>query len=261
MRAGSRKKEKCCHQLHDRVTFAGMNNPQRVPVLFKIDLGSIPRLNCVGGVLHRTKTSQNSSLKHKAHKKNATQTFTKTLRRLHRQLHKTRKNMSSTKMHAHDSNVPSAMMATAQPISSNLPGDYDTASPATPFDNNNDALIVTALPEASPVTTTMTIPLVKNPNYVHIASRKPVTLTYCPKCAKHQVSTSTQTKATGTTWLCGGAGVIVFWPLALVPLVAKSMKETNHYCQNCRVKVGQVKPFQKKTPGMHATQTHTLEER
>jgi len=85
---------------------------------------------------------------------------------------------------------------------------------------------------------------VQNPRYVDIASRVPVVLTYCPKCAQQQVMTHTRTKATGTTWLCVVAGVFIFWPLCWLPLAIRPMKQTNHYCNGCGAKVGRVKPFQ-----------------
>jgi predicted RNA-binding Zn-ribbon protein involved in translation (DUF1610 family) len=85
---------------------------------------------------------------------------------------------------------------------------------------------------------------VLNPKYVYLETRKPVTLTYCPHCAKQNITTQTRTKVTGTTWACFAAGVLIFWPLCWIPFVVKPMKQTNHYCSNCGVKVGRVKPFQ-----------------
>ena len=85
---------------------------------------------------------------------------------------------------------------------------------------------------------------VQNSKYIYIGSRHPVTLTYCPKCAKEHVATRTHTKITGTTWVCVVAGLAIFWPLAWLPLCLKPTKQTNHYCQNCGCKVGRVKPFQ-----------------
>ncbi len=96
----------------------------------------------------------------------------------------------------------------------------------------------TAIYQPSKVSTVM------NQRYVDVGSRKPVMLTYCPTCAKQQISTHTRTKATGTTWVCVLAGVFIFWPLCWLPLVIQPMKQTNHYCNGCGAKVGRVKPFQ-----------------
>jgi predicted RNA-binding Zn-ribbon protein involved in translation (DUF1610 family) len=81
---------------------------------------------------------------------------------------------------------------------------------------------------------------VENPKYVDVGTRRPVHLSYCPNCAKQHVATHTRTIATGTTWVCVVVGVFVFWPLCWIPLVADPMKQTNHYCQNCGIKVGRV---------------------
>ena len=85
---------------------------------------------------------------------------------------------------------------------------------------------------------------IENPRYVRIDSRKPVMLTYCPRCAKEHVPTNTRTKVTGTTWVVVVAGLFIFWPLAWLPLVIRPCKQTNHYCNGCGAKVGRVKPFQ-----------------
>jgi LITAF-like zinc ribbon domain len=94
-----------------------------------------------------------------------------------------------------------------------------------------------------PVTVTPTAAAVITPQYVHIDSRKPVTLTYCPTCATEGVTTTTQTKANGTTAVCVAVAFIVFWPLFWLPFCIDEMKQTNHYCAKCGVKVGRVKPF------------------
>jgi hypothetical protein len=85
---------------------------------------------------------------------------------------------------------------------------------------------------------------VQSPNYLRIDTRKPVTLSYCPNCAKSHVITTPRTKVTGTTWFGVVVGAVIFWPLCWIPLVVKPMKQTNHYCQSCGIKVGRVKPFQ-----------------
>jgi predicted RNA-binding Zn-ribbon protein involved in translation (DUF1610 family) len=85
---------------------------------------------------------------------------------------------------------------------------------------------------------------VENPKYIDVRSRDPVVLTYCPQCAKEHVTTTTRTKVTGTTWICVAVGVFVCLPLCWLPLVAKPLKQTNHYCSSCGTKVGRIKPFQ-----------------
>ncbi|KAG7373216.1 LITAF-like zinc ribbon domain containing protein [Nitzschia inconspicua] len=86
--------------------------------------------------------------------------------------------------------------------------------------------------------------MVNDNKYVFVDSRKPVSLTYCPKCYEENIATRTHTKSNGTTALCVVAGVVIFWPLCWLPLCIKSMKQTNHYCTKCGCKVGRVKPFQ-----------------
>ena len=81
------------------------------------------------------------------------------------------------------------------------------------------------------------------PKYIHLGTRHPVTLNYCPCCGKQNVTTITRTKATGGTWAGVVVGLVVFWPLCFIPLVVKSMKQTNHHCPNCRAKVGRVKAY------------------
>ena len=98
-----------------------------------------------------------------------------------------------------------------------------------------------ATPVAEPHNTGATV---TNPKYVHLGSRRPVTLTYCPQCANQNVTTRTQTKVTGTTWACVGVGVFVFWPLCWLPLLITPLKQTNHYCNRCGTKVGRIKPFE-----------------
>ena len=101
-----------------------------------------------------------------------------------------------------------------------------------------------AVPSGSTIVYPSNSPVaVTNPRYVYLNTRKPVVLTYCPHCAQQNIATRTRTKVTGMTWVCVGAGVFIFWPLCWLPFVIKPMKQTNHYCSSCGVKVGRVKPF------------------
>jgi hypothetical protein len=85
---------------------------------------------------------------------------------------------------------------------------------------------------------------VKNSPYIHVTSREPVMITYCPRCAQQHINTRVRTNATGTTWVCVLVGAFIFWPLCWIPLLVKDCKQTNHYCAGCGAKVGRVKPFQ-----------------
>lgn len=82
------------------------------------------------------------------------------------------------------------------------------------------------------------------PRYIPIDSRKPVTLTCCPKCGKKNVATYTHTKANGTTAALVALGAFIFLPLCWLPLCITATKQTNHYCTSCGTKVGRVKPLQ-----------------
>lgn len=131
---------------------------------------------------------------------------------------------------------------------------YNTSTGGTPL---NDNVPVTATATLIPNTTyngtdsppavghgsQMNSPAVANSRYIFMGSRLPVVMTYCPRCSKQQSATTVHTKATGTTWGCVLAGVLIFWPLCWVPLVVKEFKQTNHYCSGCGAKVGRVKPF------------------
>jgi predicted RNA-binding Zn-ribbon protein involved in translation (DUF1610 family) len=178
--------------------------------------------------------------------------------------------MPSTKIHAYESDV-STIAVEAEPMSNHqnfnstgvvagdtAPTDYQSPNNNSNYDySNNDYPTKPSSPHSSyntnntprVVVTRPAVPAVAHveypyPPYVHIDSRNPVTLSYCPNCAKEHVSTHTRTRANGVTMICVVIGVVVFWPLFWVPLVVKPMKQTNHYCKNCGVKVGRVKPFQ-----------------
>jgi len=106
---------------------------------------------------------------------------------------------------------------------------------------SNDMVLVSPVADAVPQALQPDSLHVKG--YVHLESRHPVVLTYCPKCAKEEVGTRTHTRSTGTTWLCVGVGLFVFWPLCWLPLCINPTRQTDHFCQNCGQKIGRVKPF------------------
>ena len=72
-------------------------------------------------------------------------------------------------------------------------------------------------------------PVCTRAGYVVIDSRKPVTLTICPKCRQHNVRTKTHTKPVGDTvlWCCVLS--CLFWPLCWLPFCLDSAQQTNHY--------------------------------
>ena len=111
--------------------------------------------------------------------------------------------------------------------------------------STNDATASYATVPPPVNTISHTTPTVLNAKqYIPVDSRKPVVLTYCPHCRKENIKTRTHDKSNSTTALCVVAGVLIFWPLCWLPLCIRPMKQTNHYCSSCGVKVGRVKPFQ-----------------
>jgi hypothetical protein len=79
------------------------------------------------------------------------------------------------------------------------------------------------------------------PGAVRIEGRKPLQLTMCPKCDRNQVRTTTKTYPSVVTWVLVGATATVFWPICWLPLVSDGCKQTDHYCQQCGEKIGQIK--------------------
>jgi predicted RNA-binding Zn-ribbon protein involved in translation (DUF1610 family) len=147
--------------------------------------------------------------------------------------------MPSTKIQSYDPNGPT--------ISYDHMNNQTTVQAVAVDDQDTKPVFQESFPPTAALTMTPSsgVPQVQNgKNYVSVPTRRPVQLTSCPNCAKQHVTTRTRTKATGITWVCVGVGVFVFWPLCWIPLVVDPLKQTNHYCQNCGVKVGRVKPFQ-----------------
>mmetsp|Transcript_17648 Transcript_17648/g.42955 ORF Transcript_17648/g.42955 Transcript_17648/m.42955 type:complete len:176 (-) Transcript_17648:2131-2658(-) len=138
---------------------------------------------------------------------------------------------------------------------SNTPGSYQAPPPTT---GSGTVPTVATLAMSGSTTTNAAVTgsvvspppaqshysMMEQRQYVYIDSRKPVTLTMCPKCTKEHVTTTTRTKPNGVTAICVVAGVFIFWPLCWLPLCIRPMKQTNHYCTCCGAKVGRVKPFQ-----------------
>lgn len=159
---------------------------------------------------------------------------------------------SSAKTHPYTSNDSGALpgaYAVATPVASTTASNQSSAAAMnSPRSSVNAAATASQPPQQGVIPVYKEYPesphMIDSNKYVFIDSRKPVVLTYCPKCYKEQAVTRTHTKANSTTALCVVAGVIIFWPLCWLPLCIKSMKQTNHYCTKCGCKVGRVKPFQ-----------------
>lgn len=83
----------------------------------------------------------------------------------------------------------------------------------------------------------------EHPDSLFSGSRRPVHLNMCPKCQK-ACRTSTRTYPSAVTWLGVVISACVFFPLCWVPLVVDSMKQTDHYCQNCGKKIGTIKALE-----------------
>ena len=75
-------------------------------------------------------------------------------------------------------------------------------------------------------------------------SRRPVTLQLCPECHADHVRTMTKTYPSALTWCSVAIGAIIFFPLCWIPLVLDPLKQTDHYCQSCGKKIGQIKALE-----------------
>ena len=77
-----------------------------------------------------------------------------------------------------------------------------------------------------------------------IQSRRPVNLSFCPKCSREHVRTRTRTHPNFVTWILAGVTGALCFPLFWIPLVVDAAKQTDHYCQNCGQKLGTIKPLE-----------------
>jgi len=76
-----------------------------------------------------------------------------------------------------------------------------------------------------------------------LLTREPTNLTTpCPYCGV-QARTKVQTFPNWLTWLSCIILAFVFWPICWIPLVVRSMKQTDHICTNCGRKLGTVGAF------------------
>jgi LITAF-like zinc ribbon domain len=100
-------------------------------------------------------------------------------------------------------------------------------------DENKNSRNVTADPYAD-----------ESPSAFLRGTRRPVELSMCPNCQKPNVRTMTRTYPSTGTWVGVVATALCFFPLAWVPLVVDTCKQTDHYCQSCGKKIGTVKPLE-----------------
>jgi hypothetical protein len=77
-----------------------------------------------------------------------------------------------------------------------------------------------------------------------LLGRSPIHMTVCPNCSERNIRTRTRTYPNLLTWICVAIGAIVFCPLCWIPLVVDPLKQTDHYCQKCGEKVGEVGPLE-----------------
>ena len=73
--------------------------------------------------------------------------------------------------------------------------------------------------------------------------RRPVHMPLCPNCKHANAKTRTVTRPGAVTWVLVAVGATFVLPLCWIPLVVDSMKQTDHFCQQCGQKVGRVKPL------------------
>jgi hypothetical protein len=74
--------------------------------------------------------------------------------------------------------------------------------------------------------------------------RSPVHMMMCPNCSETHIRTRTKTYPNLLTWIFVAIGAVVFFPLCWIPLVVDPLKQTDHYCQRCGAKVGEIKPLE-----------------
>lgn len=74
-------------------------------------------------------------------------------------------------------------------------------------------------------------------------TRCPMMVQECPNCHRES-RTRVTTKPTCKTWVATGIMCCVFWPLAWIPLVSDSCKETEHFCVSCGARVAKIDAFQ-----------------
>ena len=103
---------------------------------------------------------------------------------------------------------------------------------------------VVSLPQKSPGVDRRVNPRPKDALYgMTTFTRKPMQMDACPKCFHENGRTRTRTYPSLLTWISVLVLLLLFWPLAWLPLVWDKMKTTEHMCVKCNSIVGSVEPF------------------
>ncbi|KAJ2850761.1 hypothetical protein IWW36_001656 [Coemansia brasiliensis] len=74
-------------------------------------------------------------------------------------------------------------------------------------------------------------------SYVH--SNKKAAIVVCPQC-RQQVLTQVKCRPGARTVVAAAAMFAVYWPLAVIPFVAKPLKRKVHMCPRCGHKIGKI---------------------
>jgi hypothetical protein len=72
--------------------------------------------------------------------------------------------------------------------------------------------------------------------------RAPIKMRSCPSC-QQATRTRIRTWPNIFTWIACLILLILFWPICWIPLVCDIFKQTDHFCNTCGTKVGDVQPF------------------
>ncbi|KAJ1742796.1 hypothetical protein LPJ68_001586 [Coemansia sp. RSA 1086] len=74
-------------------------------------------------------------------------------------------------------------------------------------------------------------------SYIH--NNKKAAIVVCPQC-RQQVLTQVKCRPGARTVVAAAAMFAVYWPLAVIPFVAKPLKRKVHMCPRCGHKIGKV---------------------
>ena len=102
---------------------------------------------------------------------------------------------------------------------------------------------VVSLPQKSPGLDRRVNPRPEDAIYGVTFTRKPMQIEACPKCFHENGRTRIRTYPSLLTWISAIVLLLLFWPLAWLPLVWDKMKTTEHMCVKCNSIIGTVEPF------------------
>ena len=102
---------------------------------------------------------------------------------------------------------------------------------------------VVSLPQKSPGLDRRVNPRPEDAVYGVTFTRKPMQIEACPKCFHENGRTRIRTYPSLLTWISAIVLLLLFWPLAWLPLVWDKMKTTEHMCVKCNSIIGTVEPF------------------